>query len=284
MATIGLSIIVRDEAHVVLRCLESASDLIDAAVVVDTGSRDGTPDLVRTWLARHGIPGCVITEPWRDFAHNRSSALAALRRRPGIDYTLVLDADDRLVRDAGFDPAAFKAALAADVDDVEIRHGGTVYRRLQLFANRLDFRYRSVLHEYLTVPDSARTRAFAAGLAVHYGGDGARSRDPETYARDAALLEAALVEEADPGLRALHVLPRAELSGLRPGRTRDRRLSPARGPRSLGPGGVRVPAQCRPADGGAGGTDGGGARAVRARDSGGAGARRGPPRRRPRLP
>lgn len=59
-----------------------------------------------------------------------------------------------------------------------------------------------MLHEYLAVPDSARTRAFAAGLAAHYGEDGARSRDPETYARDAALPEAALVEEADPGLRA----------------------------------------------------------------------------------
>lgn len=202
MSTIGLSMIVRDEAHVVLRCLESARSLIDGAVIVDTGSRDGTPDLLRAYFAQHGIPASVIAEPWRDFAHNRSSALAALRRVPGLDYALVLDADDSLILDAGFDAAAFKAALSADVYDVEIRHGGTVYRRPQIFSNRLAFRYRSVLHEYLDIPASARTRAFAAGLGILYGGDGARSRDPATYARDARLLEAALKAETDPALRA----------------------------------------------------------------------------------
>ncbi|AMB44899.1 glycosyl transferase [Methylobacterium sp. AMS5] len=202
MPTIGLCMIVRDEAHVVERCLDSVRPLIDAALIVDTGSGDGTPEIVRTYLARHGIPGSVIAEPWQDFAHNRSAALAALRRNPAIDYALVIDADDRLVFAPGFDPVAFKAGLVADVYDLAIHHGPAVYRRPQLFSNRLAFRYRSVLHEFLDIPATARSHDVAAGLHVVYGGDGARSRDPETFARDAALLEAALAGEDDPFLRA----------------------------------------------------------------------------------
>lgn len=202
MPTIGLCMIVRDEAHVVARCLDSVRPLIDAAVIVDTGSGDGTPEVVRACLARHGIRGSVVEQPWRDFAHNRSAALALLRQDPGIDYALVIDADDRLVFAPDFDPAAFKAALAADLYDLDIHHGPTVYRRPQLFSNRLAFRYRSVLHEFLDVPPEARSHGVAPGLHIVYGGDGARSREPETFARDAALLETALAGEADPFLRA----------------------------------------------------------------------------------
>lgn len=202
MPTIGLCMIVRDEAHVVERCLDSVRPLVDAAVIVDTGSGDGTPDRVRAYLARHAIPGSVVEEPWRDFAHNRSAALARLRQEAGIDYALVIDADDRLAFAPGFDPAAFKAGLAADVYDLDIHHGPTVYRRAQLFSNRLAFRYRSVLHEFLDIPPEARSHGVAAGLHIVYGGDGARSREPEKFARDAALLETALAGEDDPFLRA----------------------------------------------------------------------------------
>lgn len=202
MPTIALSMIVKDESAVILRCLDSVRSLIDAAVVIDTGSQDGTPDLVRGYLARHGLSGLVIEEPWRDFAANRTFALAALRAYHEIDYALVLDADDCLVFDAGCDPAAFKAGLWADVYEIEIRHGGTVYRRPQLFSNRLPFAYRSILHEYLVIPPSAQSCVVAAGVGIRYGADGARSRSPSKFARDAALLEAALADEADPRLRA----------------------------------------------------------------------------------
>ncbi|AWI88331.1 hypothetical protein C0214_08760 [Methylobacterium sp. DM1] len=202
MPTIGLCMIVRDEAHVVERCLDSVRPLIDGAVIVDTGSRDGTPEIVRAYLDRHGISGAVLEQPWQDFAHNRSAALAALREDAAIDYALVIDADDRLAFAAGFDPTAFKAGLTADVYDLDIHHGGTVYRRPQLFSNRLAFRYRSVLHEFLEVPTTARSHGMAAGLSIVYGGDGARSCDPQKFARDAALLETALAGESDPFLRA----------------------------------------------------------------------------------
>src|SRR5437762_3199729 len=97
MKTIGLCMIVKDEAQVILRCLKSVRPLIDYALIVDTGSTDGTQAIVKKYLAEQRVPGEVIEEPWKDFATNRSSALAKLRARAEIDYALVMDADDTLV-------------------------------------------------------------------------------------------------------------------------------------------------------------------------------------------
>ena len=70
---ICLSMIVKDEAAVIARCLASVRPLIDYWIIVDTGSADGTPDIVRKVL--HDIPGELHQRPWVDFAHNRSEAL-----------------------------------------------------------------------------------------------------------------------------------------------------------------------------------------------------------------
>src|SRR5262245_49942 len=90
--------IVRNEAPVIRRCLDSVRPWIDAWCVVDTGSSDGTQALVRQALA--GLPGDLVERPWVDFAHNRTEALAAARGR--ADYVLVIDADETLEPAPGF--------------------------------------------------------------------------------------------------------------------------------------------------------------------------------------
>lgn len=89
---ICLSMIVKDEAPVICRCLDSVRPIIDHWVIVDTGSSDGTQDIIRAHL--RDIPGSLYERSWRDFATNRSEALALAR--PNGDYTLIIDADDEL--------------------------------------------------------------------------------------------------------------------------------------------------------------------------------------------
>src|SRR5665213_2436272 len=110
MTTIGLTMIVKNEAHVIGRALESVRPLVDYVLISDTGSSDGTQDVIRGWLADRQIAGEVIERPWVDFAHNRNQGLEALRTRD-VDYGLTIDADETLVFDAGFDRAAFKLSL-----------------------------------------------------------------------------------------------------------------------------------------------------------------------------
>jgi glycosyltransferase involved in cell wall biosynthesis len=188
-----LNMIVKNEATVIRRCLDSVRPIIDRWVIVDTGSTDGTQDIIREHL--RDLPGELHERTWRDFAYNRSEALT-LARGMG-DYTLIIDADDAL--EIALDTAL--PALTADSYMIDIEDTATVYRRTQLVRNVLPWRYEGVLHEYITC-DEAGPPEHIEGIRMRRNHDGARRRDPETYKRDAEILEAALQTETDPFLLA----------------------------------------------------------------------------------
>ena len=72
------------------------------------------------------------------------------------------------------------------------------YQRTQLVRNALPWRYQGVLHEFLTCEGSQPPGHLP--IAMRRNHDGARRRDPETYRKDAAILENALRTETDPFL------------------------------------------------------------------------------------
>ncbi len=86
-ARVSLTMIVRDEQKNLPRCLASVRGLFDEIVVVDTGSRDRTVEIARSFGAR------VFHFGWiDDFAAARN---VALEHATG-DYAFWLDADDVL--------------------------------------------------------------------------------------------------------------------------------------------------------------------------------------------
>ena len=89
--------------------------------------------------------------------------------------------------------------LTANSYTIEISDTASVYRRPQLVRNALPWRYEGVLHEYLTC-DEAGSSGHLSGMWMRRNHDGARRKDPETYRRDAAVLEAALQTETKPFL------------------------------------------------------------------------------------
>jgi len=199
--TIGLSMIVKNESGVILDCLESVRPLVDFMLIEDTGSSDGTPELIRGYLQREGIPGEVRVEAWRDFAFNRTLGLQMLRERKDIDYALVIDADETLEFEDGFDAAAFKRKLTADLYHVKIIFPPVEYFRPQLLKNHMAFEYRGVLHEFIEGPPGGFSPGTASGLFVRSGRKGgARSKDAKTYNRDTEILKKALIAEKDPFL------------------------------------------------------------------------------------
>ena len=88
--------IVKNEARVIERCLASVRPLIDSWVITDTGSTDGTQDLIREAL--DGVPGELREEPWVDFGHNRTRNIQHARGK--ADFLLTVDADHVLRQDA----------------------------------------------------------------------------------------------------------------------------------------------------------------------------------------
>lgn len=186
--TVCLNMIVKDEAHIIHRCLASVLPLIDSWLIVDTGSTDGTQAVIREFFC--DLPGELIERPWLNFAHNRTEALGFARGKS--DYLLIMDADDTLEIAEGFE----LPLLTADAYCLEINYGGHAYRRRQLIRSSLPWRYAGILHEYLTCTDQV-AEVFLSGLRILPHHDGARARDPDTYRKDAALLEQGFLDEPD---------------------------------------------------------------------------------------
>src|SRR5450631_2439504 len=93
--SICLSMIVKNEAHVIRRCLRSVKPFIDYYSISDTGSTDNTMDIIREELA--GIPGVLTSDPWEGFGPNRNIA----RSRAKGDHILSIDADEVLEHHGG---------------------------------------------------------------------------------------------------------------------------------------------------------------------------------------
>lgn len=191
MPGVGLHMIVKDEAPVIERCLRSVRPYVDWWVVSDTGSTDGTQELVRRALA--GTPGLLIERPWVSFGHNRQEALAAARTlehaRPG-DYTLWIDADDELV-----DAPERWPDLTADGYQLTVDYAGSQFGRVHLVRLDRPWRWSGVVHEHLDLPEASIGALASPRILQHH--DGARSRDPQTYRRDAELLAAELRARPD---------------------------------------------------------------------------------------
>ncbi len=84
---LSLCMIVKDEEEALPGCLESVRGLVDEIIVVDTGSRDRTPEIAKKYGAK------VFSFKWiNDFAAARNESL----RHATGDYIFWLDADDRL--------------------------------------------------------------------------------------------------------------------------------------------------------------------------------------------
>jgi glycosyltransferase involved in cell wall biosynthesis len=178
--------IVRDESAVIERCLASVRPHVDRWVIVDTGSVDDTRDRIRR--AMDGVPGDLFERPWRDFGHNRTEALELARDR--ADYLLFIDADELLAADAG----ASLRGLAGDAYSIEARYAELRYDRVSLVSTRLPWRWEGVLHEYLEAGRPVE-QPRVPGFSIEVRSEGARSRDPRKFEKDAAVLEAALQRE-----------------------------------------------------------------------------------------
>ncbi|MBS0625425.1 MAG: glycosyltransferase [Verrucomicrobia bacterium] len=193
MNKICLNMIVRNESPVIRRCLESLKKVIDSWVIVDTGSTDGTQEIVLEALK--GVPGELFERPWVDFSHNRNEAIALGKGRG--DYLLLIDADERLEFSQPFPPP-----LDKDLYLITIRrahHGeraATVHRNF-LINTKVDWRYRGVLHEEITPLEGITVGLIEGVVNISATEEGFRGRDPNKYLKDAQVLEEALVKEPE---------------------------------------------------------------------------------------
>ncbi|MBF8263605.1 MAG: hypothetical protein HW387_1270 [Parachlamydiales bacterium] len=185
--SVCLNMIVKDESPVIQRCLASVKHLIDYWVIVDTGSSDGTQDIVRETM--RDIPGELHERPWVDFSHNRNEALQLAKTH--ADYILFLDADQYLVLSGG----ASLSPREADVYYCAIRTDAETFYHELMVATRLDWKWIGTIHEGLICPEAKSSKVFT-DISIVATEEGNRSRSGKKYLSDAVLLEKEL--EKDP--------------------------------------------------------------------------------------
>lgn len=178
-----LNMIVRNEEVVIRRCLESVKPYIDEWCIVDTGSTDRTKEIIVETMS--GITGALHDAEWKNFEHNRNDALNRIKNVGA--YVLFIDADEVLKAPEGF----HWPSLTADAYHLPVTYAGTSYVRVALVANRLEWRWKGSVHEFLESTTPAKFETLTAPAVIVYH-EGARSRNPDTYVDDAHLLEAEL--------------------------------------------------------------------------------------------
>jgi glycosyltransferase involved in cell wall biosynthesis len=186
--SICLNMIVRNEAHVVGEVLDAVAPYISYWVIVDTGSDDGTQDVIRRHMNERGIPGELHECEWRNFGYNRTEALEFAWGHG--DYVWVIDADDMVHGTLDF------RGLTAD--SYHLRYGADFsYWRRQLFRNGRRWRYEGVVHEYPVCDGPATDVRLEGDYYIDSRRLGGRNQDPKKYERDRDLLLAEV--ERNPG-------------------------------------------------------------------------------------
>ena len=146
-ATVTLCMIVKNESHIIKECLESMLPYIDRYDITDTGSTDGTPELIKEFFDEYGIEGEVYLSDWKGFGdgpNSMGSRTESFKNAEGkAEYAWVIDADD-------FITGEFEYPTVMDQDAYSLRIGREdfIWWRNQIFRLDANWHYVGVLHEY----------------------------------------------------------------------------------------------------------------------------------------
>ena len=193
--TLCLNMIVKNEAHVITDTFDNLRQyfLFDYWVISDTGSTDNTKEVINNYFKNANIPGELVEHEWKNFGYNRTKALESAYNK--TDLLLIFDADDRMFGD-------FKLPNDLNADMYMLIFGKVFkYNRPLLINNRKRFRFKGVLHEFLSPDDKIVEGKIEGDYYIESGRTGNRSKDPEKYFKDAKILEKGFEEENDNGLK-----------------------------------------------------------------------------------
>lgn len=199
MAKLALNFICKDEHLTIERMLESVKTITDLIVANDTGSSDGTQELIRNFGVKNNIPTYVFERPFDDFGSSRDFALQQLKGVAsdlGWDLETAwgywIDGDEDLIIQPSFD----KNRLDKDSYIVAGAHradASTKFIRDTFFRLSKDFYWDGPVHESLKCREGSISFGSMEDLFVLTGRD-ASSRDKEKfsqkYVKYATMLEA----------------------------------------------------------------------------------------------
>ncbi len=191
---LSLCMIVRDNEGTIRACLESIRPWVDEMIVVDTGSKDRTPDIC------HELGARVYRFPWcDDFAAARNESL----KYAGGEWIFWMDSDDtisaengRKLRELVQRPVApnilgyvvqVHCPGPADDDETDV----TVVDHVKVFRNLPNLQFDGRIHEQIltAIRAAGGEVAWTDLYVVHSGADHTPEGSKRKLERDLRLLE-----------------------------------------------------------------------------------------------
>jgi glycosyltransferase involved in cell wall biosynthesis len=194
MGKLALNFICKDESHVIGKMLESCKTITDLIVVNDTGSTDGTQDIIRKFGEDNNIPTYVFERPFDDFEKSRNHAMTKLRdvvQELGWDANKVhgywFDCDETLV----IDPKFNKDQFVNDLYMINTFIGQMKYTRNTFFKVSKPFRWYGPIHEFIVCDEQNISSGLAENIHVDVKMTGASWQGdiPTKYKNHAFVLE-----------------------------------------------------------------------------------------------
>jgi tetratricopeptide (TPR) repeat protein len=188
--TLSLNMIVKNESKIITRLFDSVCSIIDSYCICDTGSTDDTIKIIKEYFEKKNIPGKIVSEPFKNFCHNRNFALKSCLGMS--DYILLLDAD--MIIEA----KNFNKSSLTNADSFYILQGNDsfYYQNMRIVKNNGLYKYVGVTHEYIDTPPNNSIYGYEKStLFIRDIGDGGSKQDK--FVRDIRLLLDGIKDEPD---------------------------------------------------------------------------------------
>lgn len=195
--------IVKDEAKNIERLLNSVKASISYYVICDTGSSDGTPELIEKITKKLNIPGEIHHSKWINFGENRTIALNKAKEsldasKHDCDWVLIIDADEKL---EVTDPFWYKKLEQKRSYMLNKKDKGVVYAVNHLLNIKHEKHvWKGPAHNYVKKIKGQVSKGVAKGVYIlrdssFKGGKSRKFKTPkEKYLYDAELFEKELVK------------------------------------------------------------------------------------------
>ncbi len=199
---ISVAMIVRDEENNIRRALESVKGCVDEIVVVDTGSADRTPEIVKEYTDR------LYFHRWRnDFSEARNYSL----KFPKCDWVMILDGDEEASEEFCRSIRNYLKSLQSDVNAVfvpTISYLDWEFRRREFASTARIFRngtvyYKNIVHN---MPVYKPKVVSIPWPIYHYGYIWTRKLRKKKYERTGSLIKKQLEMAKTPEERIYYLV------------------------------------------------------------------------------
>ena len=194
MGKLALNFICKDEAHIIEKMLNSNKSIVDLIVCNDTGSTDGTQEMIKKFGEENNIPTYVFERPFDDFEKSRNFGMEKAREvvkelgwNPDDCWTWWCDAYETIVVDPKFDKRQFNR----DLFMINTYIGQMKYTRNTFARTSKPFKFYGPIHEFIICDDKNITSGLAENIHVDVKMIGASWQGdiPTKYKNHAFVLE-----------------------------------------------------------------------------------------------